>query len=183
MRLTLSCTVIITLVFLSSCDTREASVPQSAPSTERIEAEMRTLSGQIAIVNLPPNRGISADVAFFAVEDENATKPFEGNPPGEAIKDLERLLEDVHLNQESRATTREIPFSVSRSAGHYYIQLRFILYRFEDGNVYAQAEQFFFGKRTLPLLNDITGISLPVEWPSIPLEELGSYGTIEPDNR
>ena len=144
---------------------------------------MKELSGKIAIENLPPHRGISANIAFFPVEDQNAPKPFDGNPPGSAIKDSERVLEHVDLDTEIKDSSREIPFSLSRPAGHYYIQLRFILYRFEGGKAYAQAEQFFFGKRALPLLDDIRGIILPITWPSIPLEELGSYGTIMPRNR
>ena len=141
---------------------------------------MKTLSGKIALHNLPPHRGLSVNVAFFAVQDQNAPKPFEGDPPAEAIKDIESVFEAVDLAREITASTRDIPFSVSRPPGYYYIQLRFILYRIQDGKAYAQAEQFFFGKRTLPLFQDISGITLPVEWPSIPLSELGTYGTIHP---
>ena len=79
------------------------------------------------------------------------------------------------------SNAKEMPVRIP--AGHYYIQLRFILYRYKDGKAYAQAEQFFFGRRALPLLDDISGLTLPVEWPSIPLEELGSYGTVKPNNR
>lgn len=183
MRLTLGGIAITTSMFLSACDSQESTVIQTNPSTEGSKTEMRILSGKIVIENLPPNRGISVDIAFFPVDDENAPKPFDGDPPGEAIKDSEHVLKEVDFEHESAVPTREIPFSVSRPAGHYYIQLRFILYRFKDGKAFAQTEQFFFGKRTLPLLEDISGIALPVQWPSIPLEGLGSYGTIEPSNR
>lgn len=183
MRFIITGFAIITTMFLSGCDSEEQSTLPTKPSTETPATEMRTLSGQIAIENLPPNRGISATIAFFPVADEIAAKPYDGDPPGEAIKDSEHLLEEVDLDTETTVATRTIPFSVRRPAGHYYIQLRFILYRFKDGKAFAQAEQFFFGKRTLPLLDDIDGLTLPIEWPSIPIEELGSYGTVEPNNR
>jgi hypothetical protein len=183
MRLTITGCALIATIFLSGCDSDEQRTIPSKPSTKTSETEMRTLSGKIAIENLPPNRGISATIAFFPVNDERAAKPFDGDPPGDAIKDSEHLLEEVDFDTETSVATRAIPFSVSRPAGHYYIQLRFILYRFKDGKAFAQAEQFFFGKRTLPLLDDIDALTLPVKWPSIPLEELGCYGNVEPKNR
>ena len=97
--------------------------------------------------------------------------------------DVEDVLEDVDFVRESTDSVRVIPFSIMRPGEYYYIQLRFILFRFKDGKHYAQVENFFFGRRTLPLLDDISGIVLPVEWPSIPLEELGIYGLIKPSNR
>ncbi|MBK1884731.1 hypothetical protein JIN85_20130 [Luteolibacter pohnpeiensis] len=182
MRFMITGFAVITTMFLSGCDSEEQS-PPTKPSPEKAETKMRTLSGQIAIENLPPNRGISATIAFFPVDEESAAKPYHGEPTGDAIKDSEHLLEEVDFDTETTVATRAIPFSVSRPAGLYYIQLRFILYRFKDGKAFAQAEQFFFGKRTLPLLDDIHGLTLPVEWPSIPIEELGSYGTVQPNNR
>jgi hypothetical protein len=141
---------------------------------------MKTLSGKIELNNLPPHRGLSVNIAFFLVQGENATKPFRGDPPGNAIKDVERVFEAVDFAKEITVSSREIPFSLSRPPGYYYIQSRFILYRIQDNKVYAQAEQFFFGKRTLPLFDDISGIILPAEWPSIPLSELSIYRTFQP---
>ncbi len=86
----------------------------------------------------------------------------------------------VDLDNECVETTRNIPFAIKHEAGHYYLQLRTILYRKHDGEVFAQAEQFFFGRRPLDLATDLPSVTLPVEWPSIPLEELGRYGTIKP---
>ena len=183
MHSTLCSVALITPMILSACDSRKPAAIQTSPSTENSKIKMKTLNGKIVIKNLPPNRGISAHVAFFPVDGENAPKPFDGDPPGEAIKDSEQVIEEVDFDNESTVTTREIPFSVTRPAGHYYIQLRFILYRFKAGKAFAQVERFFFGKRTLPLLNDIYGMALPVKWPANPLEELGSYGNIEPRNR
>jgi hypothetical protein len=67
------------------------------------------------------------------VHDQNAPRPFDGDPPAGAIKDSERVFEHVDLDTEIKDSSRDIPFSLSRPAGHYYIQLRFILYRFKDG--------------------------------------------------
>ena len=47
--------------------------------------------------------------------------------------------------------------------------------------VFAQAEQFFFARRPLPLTEEPLGhVMLPVQWPQIPLDELGTYGVVEP---
>jgi hypothetical protein len=60
----------------------------------------KTLSGQIAIGNLPPHFGLSISLAFFPVADADSPKPFDGDPPVEAIIDCQDILEDVDLNVE-----------------------------------------------------------------------------------
>lgn len=55
---------------------------------------------------MPPNRGVIADMAFFCVDDENSATPFDGNPTGDAIDDVERLLKDVDLDNQSRYSGR-----------------------------------------------------------------------------
>ena len=166
-----------------SGNTREPPIAQSMRHlAENTEDEMRTLTGEIDVENLPPHRGISATIAFFPIEKECDEIPYGGEPPNDAITDSEHVLEEVEFDIENTNSTRVIPFSVKRPAGYCYLQLRFILYRFVGDKAFAQVEQFFFGKKPLPLLDDINGIVLPVTWPSIPLEELGSFGMVEPNN-
>jgi hypothetical protein len=41
--------------------------------------------------------------------------------------------------------------------------------------------QFFFARRPLPLTEEpLGGFTLPVQWPQIPLKELGTYGVVVP---
>jgi hypothetical protein len=147
---------------------------------DRSQMNNKTLSGQIAIGKLPPHFGLSVSVAFFPVADADTPKPLDGDPPVEAIVDCPNILEDVDLNVERMDESRLVPYQFERPSGYYYIQIRAILYRKENGRVFAQKEDFFFGRRPLPLIQDLESVTLPVDWPSIPLEELGSYGTIKP---
>ena len=142
----------------------------------------KTLSGQIVIGQLSPHFGLSVSLAFFPVKDANSPKPFDGDPPVEAIVDCPNLLEDVDLNVERTDESRIVPYQLERPSGYYYIQVRTLLYRKENGKVFAQKEDFFFGRRPLPLTQDLDSVTLPVDWPSIPLDELGTYGTIKPQD-
>ena len=139
-----------------------------------------TFAGQITIDNLPPHYGLTVSLAFFPVEGLDAEVPFDGDPPGDAVTDCPELYSNVDLENECADSTRNIPFSIEHESGYYYIQLRTLLYRKQDNKVFAQAEQFFFGRRPLELLADLPAVTLPVEWPSIPLDDLGHYGTVEP---
>ncbi len=140
----------------------------------------RAIDGQVVIDNLPPHFGLSVRLAFFPVAGPAAAPPFDGDPPAEAVTDCPELYNEVDLDHELDETSRSIPFSIRHPSGHYYIQLRTLLYRKQDGKVFAQAEQFYFSRRPLALLDDLPAVTLPIEWPSIPLDELGHYGTIEP---
>ncbi len=61
------------------------------------------------------------------------------------------------------------------------LQVRNRMARTQAGKMFAQAEQFFFTRRPLPLSEQPMGrITLPVHWPQLPLEELGAYGVVEP---
>ena len=140
----------------------------------------RTLSGKISFSNLPLHRGLSVSLAFFEVDNMDSNPPYNGDPPADAVTDSQDLYNDVDLETESEITALDIPFSVEHIPGYFYIQIRTILYRKEQGRLFAQAEQFFYGKRPLPLLENILSITFPIEWPSIPLDELGVYGKIEP---
>ena len=140
----------------------------------------KKFAGEIEIADLPPHFGLTVSLAFFPVSAPDAPAPYDGDPPGDAVIDCAELYNEVDLDIEVNQATRTIPFSIERPAGNYYLLLRTLLYRKQDEKVFAQAEQFFFGRRPLTLLDDLPSVTLPVEWPSIPLDELGHYGTIEP---
>jgi hypothetical protein len=173
-----------------SCETRRLAEPgdPSQPEPARLSAcrqnessvAVKTFSGIIEIGNLPPHFGLTVSLAFLSVADPDAPAPYDGDPPAEAITDCLEVYNEVDLNTEIQDSTRAIPFALERAAGYFYLQLRTQLYRKQDGKVFAQAEQFFYGRRPLALLDDLPSVKLPVEWPPIQLDDLGHYGTVEP---
>jgi len=141
---------------------------------------MGKLVGKIVITNLPPRRGVIVSVAFFRVPRADAPAPFNGDPAGDLVTDKVELLNDVHLEREKADSSLEEDFELDRPDGFYYLQVRAILFRTqgESGRTFAQAEQFFFGRRSLAI--PCERVTLPVEWPQIPLESLHHYGTVRP---
>jgi hypothetical protein len=140
----------------------------------------KTFAGVIEIDKLPPHFGLTVSLAFFPVSGANAPVPYNGDPPAGVETECPELYSEVDLDTEIHESKRTIPFSLEHASGHYYLQLRTILYRKQDGKVFAQAEQFFFRRRPLALIDDLPSVTLPVEWPSIPLDELGHYRTVYP---
>jgi len=142
---------------------------------------MATLEGTIAVTGLPPHRGLVVTLCLFPVGSADAPDPFDGDPPAEAVTDTHEVTHQVDLDRESSQSAYDLPFELERPAGFYYLQVRCLLFRIQAGKAFAQAEQFYFARRPLPLTEAPLGhITLPVPWPQIPLEELETYGTIEP---
>jgi hypothetical protein len=145
---------------------------------------MPKLEGTISISRLPPNRGLIVNLCFFAVAGPDAPAPYGGDPPTEAATDCDKVLEQVDLERESQDPAVDVGFSVERAAGYYYVQVRIILFQAKEGKMRAQAEQFFFGKRPLVFGTESHGnVTLPIEWPQIPLEDLHHYGTVSPQKK
>lgn len=145
--------------------------------------EESTFTGAVELSHLPVHRGLSLDIAFFAVPRADAPVPYDADPPGDAVTDCHKIYANVDLHAESLDTPANIPFSIPHPSGFFYIQVRAVLYRFHNGKHFAQAEQFFFARCPLPLTPDLPPVALPVEWPDIPIEELGYYGTVKPKRK
>lgn len=142
---------------------------------------MARLQGMISITGLPPHRGIIIHLCFFAVVGPDAPVPHNSDPPANAATDCDKVFEQVDLNNESQETTFEHHFGVDRPSGHYYVQVRVMLFRTHGGKVFAQAEQFFFGSRPLHIpLEPESQVTFPVTWPTEPLDALHHHGTIRP---
>jgi hypothetical protein len=138
-------------------------------------------SGQVEITGLPPNRGMIVSLALFPVAGADAPAPYDGDPPTDEVeKDCIELLVDVDLDIEVHQSTRIIPFAVEHPAGHYYLQLRTVLFRKQGERFVGQAEQFFFGRRPLPLFENLSSVALPIEWPATEIEDMEHYGTFRP---
>ena len=142
---------------------------------------MVTLEGTIAVTGLPPHRGLIVSLCFFPVSAADARDPFDGDPPVEAATDVHEVANQVDLNTELSQSSYDLPFELERPKGFYYLQVRCILFRTKEDKVFAQAEQFYFSRRPLSLTDEAPGhLTLPVQWPQIPLEELGTYEIVEP---
>jgi len=139
--------------------------------------------GVVEHSNLPVARGLQLFIAFFHVPTTDTPPPFDGEPPGTAVTDCHKFYEQVDLNVEAIDIPNLIPFSIPRAPGVYYLQLRAILYRFHNGQQFAQHEEFFFTRRPVDLRTEILTVTLPLEWPEIPLEDLGVYGTHKPKRK
>jgi len=64
------------------------------------------------------------------------------------------------------------------------MQVRAILFRRGKEKMFAQVEQFFFSKRPLHIAEASGGVvTLPICWPTDPLEELPHYGTMYPNRK
>jgi hypothetical protein len=142
---------------------------------------MATLKGTISIGGLPQHRGLIVSLCVFHVETEIEPAPYGGDPPTEAVTDCHQVFELVDLHTESSQGTYDLPFAIERPAGFYYLQVRAILFRAQGGKTFAQTEQFFFARRPLLLTEKPLGhVTLPVQSPDIPLEELHHYGVMKP---
>lgn len=142
---------------------------------------MDRLDGTVSITGLPPHRGLILSVCFYRALTADAPPPHGGDPPAEAATDCHQVVKQVDLDRESSQAAYELPFSAQRSAGYYYLQVRAILFRTQGGKVFAQAEQFFYGRRPVEIPQRAAErLILPVSWPATPLDELHHYGTLEP---
>ena len=145
---------------------------------------MAKLNGTVAIVALPPYRGLIVSLCLFSVANSEDPAPYNADPPPDASTDCEVVFEKVDLNEESRESTFETHFRVERLPGYYYLQVRVILFREKDGKVFAQVEPFFFARRPVRIAaGEESHITLPVSWPPVPLEELQSYGKVSPQRK
>jgi hypothetical protein len=120
-------------------------------------------------------------LCFFRVGSADAPAPYGGDPPAEAATDCHQVAKQVDLNTESSQVRYELPFSVERPAGFYYLQVRAILFRAQAGKVFAQVEPFFYSRRPLEITEPAAGfVTLPMSWPRDAVEDLEFYGVLEP---
>jgi hypothetical protein len=142
---------------------------------------MGRLNGAVSITGLPAHRGMILSVCFYRVESADAPVPYAGDPPPEAATDCHEVAKQVDLDTESQQAAYELPFSVERPPGYYYLQVRAILFRTQGSKVFAQAEQFFYSRRPVEIPQVAEGrLTLPVSWPTQSLEELYHYRTMHP---
>ena len=140
--------------------------------------------GYIEHSNLPVRRGLSLDIAFFAVPTIETPPPFDGDPPGDAVTDCHNIYKLVDWDRKSL----DVPLcdsvfrsNVAQESSTFSCVPCYIA--ITTTKHVAQAEQFFFASRPLQIAPDLPSVTLPMAWPDIPLEELGHYGTVKPDRK
>jgi len=142
---------------------------------------MATLEGTVSIDRLPAHRGALVSLAFFRVDSSEDPPPYGGEPPPDACRDAVDVCVEEPGTADIHESPRQWPFAAARTPGHYYVQLRVILYRKHSEKMYAQAEQFFFRRRSIHVSEEgLAGITFPVVWPAQPIDELAHYGTVHP---
>src|SRR5262245_40066358 len=118
---------------------------------------MARLEGTISVTDLPPHRGLIVSLCFFRVEAATDPAPYGGDPPAEAVTDCHEVFKQADLHNESSRAAYDLPIAVERPTGFYYLQVRAVLFRAQAGKMFAQAEQFFFPRRPLPLTEQPLG--------------------------
>jgi len=135
----------------------------------------KTFAGQVAISDLPPHWGLLVNMAFFPVEGPESPPPLNGFPPDAEITDLVELHTALDDKNESLETTCNIPFSIEREAGYFYLQVRVFLFQKKRGHSMGQAEPFFFGREPFNLLDDLPSETLDIQWPWSPFIRTTPY--------
>src|SRR5262245_16306991 len=142
---------------------------------------MHRLEGTVSISGLPPHRGLILSLCFYSVPAADAPAPYGGDPPAEAATDCHEVYNQVDLHTELAQPAYELPFSVERPAGFYYLQVRAMLFRTQGGKVFAQVEPFFYSPRPVEIPQRAEGrLTLPVSWPTQAVEEPHHYRTFHP---
>jgi hypothetical protein len=137
-----------------------------------------TINGEIVLHGLPAHKMFNVTVTFFSVDTNSTPPPFNGDPPVESWTDTSSVKETEDPDD------KPLRFSVRHVTGHYYIGVSVIAFIERDGKMFAQVERFF----PMTQACEITAgarreIQLVVNWPDIPFDLLGSYGTIHPSKK
>ncbi|HLY11823.1 MAG TPA: hypothetical protein VKW04_21155 [Planctomycetota bacterium] len=139
------------------------------------------VAGIITLSELPPHRGLILNVCFYKVSAFDTPPPYDGQPPAKAAIDVHQVVEDVDVERESPATSREHPFALEHPTGYYYVEVRAILFRKRGDLMMAQVEQFFYGTRPLLITESVEApVTFPVVWPADSPERLKTFGIFRP---
>ena len=136
------------------------------------------LAGEVTLRGLPPHKAYSVSIAFFPVPSDSSPPPFGGEPPAEKYTD------EASIKGAEDPEDKPLRFQLQRTAGFYYLDVGVIAFLERDGKMYAQVERFF--PMTSPIRIEAGAtrqIHLSVDWPDIPFDELGAYGTISPQRK
>jgi hypothetical protein len=137
-----------------------------------------TLAGAVTLRGLPTHKAYSVSIAFFPVPSDSSPPPFGGEPPAENYTDV------VCIKDAEDTEDKPLQFQLRRPSGFYYLGVSVIAFIERDGKMYAQVERFFPMASPIRIEAGATQkIHLTVDWPDIPFDELGYYGTIYPQDK
>jgi hypothetical protein len=115
---------------------------------------MSDINGAITISGVPPHWGLTLSLCFFPVSGPEEPPPYGGNPPADA-GECAVVQDSVDHKTESTAAYLRQSFRLEKAPGHYYLQVRALLFRKNGDELFAQAEQFFFGRRALEVTGQV----------------------------
>jgi hypothetical protein len=132
-----------------------------------------TLVCDAVIHGLPPRLDLIVNALVLRAPSANAP----------TVQDA-HAYESVCVKDKGVAEVWPLRFTIRRPPGFYYVALSVIAVQRRDGKVYAQVERFFPMASPCRLLGRTeSSVTLDVTWPDIPLDQLGTYGTVHPNRR
>ena|ERR1019366_233477 len=137
-----------------------------------------TLAGEILLHGLPPHEKYCVMLGFFPVALASSAPPFDINPRAN------QWLDTATVKEPEEPDDKPLRFRFQRASGYYYLRVSVIAFLRRDGKMYAQVERFFPMTRPCEIRAGVEQqVQLPIWWPDIPFDELGSYGTFHPRKR
>lgn len=141
-------------------------------------ARLGWLSGTIHLHDMPEVIDVAVNLNLFRTPSPQAPPPFEGQPPPEYYLDS---LEVKGFDQQC-----PLEFRLQRPEGYYHLDVGVMaLRRAGNGSLFCQIEHRFPLPRPVQIAENQPQqeVTLDLFWPDMPLEELGHYGTVDPDGK
>jgi len=136
---------------------------------------MGEVEGTISIGDLPNHHSFTASLGFTKVP--TATSPFPQDDPGAPFHKRDRVLT---IKEPGDPEAQPLTFHTKQPVGHYYIVLRVMLAREIRGKIGIQIENFSLSEAPAIVSTKATmQVRGSVTWPSVPDDELHSYGPVE----
>ena len=133
-----------------------------------------TLGGTLTIDNLPECKELNVTLTLVRAED--------GDTAPNAIS-TQVLSDSTNIPIKEAFDQKELPlsFEVECAPDNYFVDVGVIAIREEAGKLYGQIKHFVPERHALIVeKGSRCELEIAVTWPDIPLEKLGSYGTIRP---
>ena len=134
------------------------------------------VSGTVLVRGMPESEMFSVSLAFFRVEGASAAAPFDGQPPPD------HYVDDAPVKEAEENQVMPFSFRFERPPRFYYLDVGVIAYLRRDGKMFAQVERFFPLSKPVEVRGGSVEcqVALVADWPTIPFDELGTYGVIKP---
>ena len=136
------------------------------------------LEGGVIIRGFPAHKTYIVSVTTFRVPHASSPRPFDGKPPASEYR------EQVWVKDKNDPEDKPLRFHIGRSAGFYYLDVGVIAFIECGGKMYAQLEHFMPMTKACRITSgEVYQVDLVVDWPMMPVDELGSYGVMHPKTK